>query len=444
MDPQMVAILNALKGPPGNILLALISHSRPLGTNELVTLTGWCESSVIAGLQKLERLGWVERQARYNGWALVRTIRVAVIPKIFAVPELALPPGEDSPGNREIHRSQPSGEPEGVQEPGGNREIYRSNRTPGLARPAGRQVSRASQGSPPLKARASPARRCPPVKKYRSERKKLGSQSTEESQEEDSTLQTPDLSSSSDSHSAPPAGKDSPGCPDPPLSCAQVPRILAATRQLFGERVMGDPARYPDPARLLAAIAEAYQNRRVLRKPARVVFKNLKNDRDISPEYLEDPLSFLPESFLQEAGLPRPRSPVRSAYSRYLAGLPDPASGEREECPAPSPLPDPDPSLSLPVSDPPARPAAEAWTMAQSILETQLDPGLFEKHLAGASLVRYDFPLNVFTVAVRDAYCRDWLQERLGKLAGRLLNGICGRPASVLFVAGDEIAEEHG
>jgi hypothetical protein len=274
-----------------------------------------------------------------------------------------------------------------------------------------------------------------------SSRASQGSQPEGESQEEDLNLKTPD-SSSSDSDSASPPQNGPPGCLDPLLASANVPRILAATRQLFGERVMGNPARYTDPVRLLAAIAEAYQNRRALRKPARVVFKNLRNETNISPEYLEDPLSFLPESFLQEAGLPRPRSPAKSAYSRYLAGLPDYDVDEEEQVQSPLALPDLDPSLSLLVADPPSRPAAEAWTLAISTLESQLDPDLFSKYLAGATFVRYDFPSNTFTVAVTDPYTRDWLQERLGKLIGRLLNGICGRPASVLFVTCDQVVEE--
>jgi hypothetical protein len=223
-------------------------------------------------------------------------------------------------------------------------------------------------------------------------------------------------------------------CRDPPLSPADVPRILAATRQLFGERVMGAPEEYPDPVRLLAAIAEAYQNRQALRKPARVVFMNLRKERNFYPEYLEDPCAFLPESFLEEAGLPRVRAALDPVHARYNAGLPDYADGGAEE-PADPPLPfEPHPSVSQEVGENPGCTAACAWSQAMSVLESQLDRGAFSRYLERSNLARYDDALNLFTVAVEDAYARDWLQERLAKLAGRLLVGICGRQANVLFL----------
>jgi hypothetical protein len=205
---------------------------------------------------------------------------------------------------------------------------------------------------------------------------------------------------------------------------------------------MGSPADYPDPVRLLAAIAEAYRNRQKLRKPARVVFKNLRDETNSFPETLDDPCAFLPESFLEAASLPRSRSPAHAARSRYSAGLPD-YEDEEEENPDP-PLPiEPHPSISQEVGDVPGRTAASAWSMAKSVLESQLDRGAYSKYLERSTLVRYDFALNLFTVAVEDAYTRDWLEERLAKLAGRLLVGICARQSSVLFVTCAEFAEER-
>jgi hypothetical protein len=143
---------------------------------------------------------------------------------------------------------------------------------------------------------------------------------------------------------------------------------------------------------------------------------------------------------LQAAGLPK-SSASKSVYSRYLEGLPD-YEVEKEDGfqELPSPF-EPHPSLSIPVNDPPARTAAEAWTLAKSVLESQLDPDLFLKYLSGSLLARYDSASNTFTVAVEDPYHCAWLQQRLARLIGRMLNGITGRPANVLFTTFDQVDE---
>jgi hypothetical protein len=441
-------------------LLALISSPGPLGTNELVNLTGWCEASVNAGLHKLELLGWVERLARYNGWSLVRQVRLSVIPRLFSVEEPSPSLDPDSDGNHKNLCSLSHEESKGVQDPienpviqgtavheqthpfpvlTGNRKSYGSDLPPGSLQTLIDRANDEIYCSPFLSASGFYGRRYPLRKKHPANRKNFGSRSQEEEVNLNRKTQT---LSSSDSDSTPPPENGPPGCQDPLLSPANVGKILAATRQLFGERVMGAPKQYPDPVRLLAAIAEAYQNRHALRKPARVVFKNLKNETDISPEYLEDPLSYLPESFLQAAGLPQPSTPAKSVYARYLEGLPAEESFEEGESLDSPALSDPHPSLSHRAGDHPTRTAVEAWTMAKSILESQVELGVYQKFFARACLACYDSASNTFTVTVEDALARDWLRERSTRLVERLLVGICNRPATVLFVTCDPVVEE--
>jgi hypothetical protein len=348
-DPYTLVILHALKGPPGSILLALLSSAEPLGPRQLVVLTGWGETSIIAGLQKLALLGWAERRSRYNGWVLSDLARSTVLPRLFPAafqagqgakdggnsiisnslsiqgiqledPEPcreqydvrfapfrdpaedqdqdgntmvfgslpsehpledhepagnsmmfgSLPSGDQAEDhepagnsmifgslpsehpvedlepavNIKIFNSLPSGDPAGDQAFAGNREIYSSNRTPGDARTACKQSSRASQGSGASKARASPARRYPPLKKRRASCDSRSSQFPEESQEEDLNLKTQDLSASSGSDFARPPQNGPPGRPGPPLSSAGAGEILDATGRPFGDRVMGAPARF--------------------------------------------------------------------------------------------------------------------------------------------------------------------------------------------------------
>jgi hypothetical protein len=282
IDPQTVAILHALKGPPASILLTLLSGAEPLGPQQLQVLTGWGETSLIAGLQKLALLGLAERRSRYNGWVLTGLARSTVLPRLFPVlfqaaqgvldggnikfsnslpsdhPQEDLEPAgntiiygsppsghpqedQDLDGNTIIFGSLPSGDPAedqgldgntiifgslpsgdsaGDEAFAGSMNIYGSDPAPGDALPAGRQSSCKSQGSRALKARAFPPRLCPSFKKSRARCKFCSSQFPEESQEEDLNLKTLGLSASSGSDFPRPPQNGPQGCLDPPLSSA--------------------------------------------------------------------------------------------------------------------------------------------------------------------------------------------------------------------------------
>jgi hypothetical protein len=305
-DPHTLVILHALKGPPASILLALLSGAEPLGPQQLQVLTGWGETSLIAGLQKLALLGLAERRSRYNGWVLTGLARSTVLPRLFPVLfqagqgaldggniKFSNSPPSDHPqedlepaGNTIIFGSPPSGDPAEDHEPAGNTiifgslpsgdpaedqgldgntiifgslpsgdsagdeafagsmNIYGSDPAPGDALPAGRQSSCKFRGSRASRARAFPPRRCPFLKKRWASFKFRGSQVPGESQEEDLNLKTHDLSASSDSDFARPPQNGPPDCPGPPLSSAGAGEILDATGQPFGDRVVGAPARF--------------------------------------------------------------------------------------------------------------------------------------------------------------------------------------------------------
>ena len=80
-------------------------------------------------------------------------------------------------------------------------------------------------------------------------------------------------------------------------------RILAAAQDLFGEPVILPIGVEIDHQMLLAVVAEAYDNRHRLRKPARVCSVNLQNGRWPGRRYLDEPSDHLPRSFLRQAGL---------------------------------------------------------------------------------------------------------------------------------------------
>jgi hypothetical protein len=69
MDPrELSSVMAQLKGAPLFVLCTLLGIGRPLGRNELATITTYSPGSVTAALQRLEFLGLAARSSRYGGW----------------------------------------------------------------------------------------------------------------------------------------------------------------------------------------------------------------------------------------------------------------------------------------------------------------------------------------------------------------------------------------
>jgi len=75
LTAQQVALLSAIKQAPASILLALWMNGEPMGSNDLVTTTGWSKNQVTAGLKKLAALDLVQQHNRYSGWQLTGKVR---------------------------------------------------------------------------------------------------------------------------------------------------------------------------------------------------------------------------------------------------------------------------------------------------------------------------------------------------------------------------------
>jgi hypothetical protein len=217
-------------------------------------------------------------------------------------------------------------------------------------------------------------------------------------------------------------------------------RILAATRSLFGEPVLGPPARYPDPRLLLAQIAEAYANRQRLKHPARVAYAKLEKGLPPDPGYLEDPAASLPPEFLQQLGLGKSAAETGAELEADPEAAEDePAEAEASEAEgseaegSETEL-EPHPSLRLPVRE--RGPAAEGvWQTATGQLEVEMPRAVFHAWMRPARLAEYDPASNTFTVSAPNAYARDWLACRLSGSITRLLTGICNRSAAVVFTS---------
>ena len=76
--------------------------------------------------------------------------------------------------------------------------------------------------------------------------------------------------------------------------------------------------------------------------------------------------------------------------------------------------------------------AEMAWQSALGQLQMEMPKASYDTWVRDTRIVTYDD--GMFTIAVKNAYARDWLESRLASTATRLLMGIMNREVSVRFV----------
>ncbi len=76
--------------------------------------------------------------------------------------------------------------------------------------------------------------------------------------------------------------------------------------------------------------------------------------------------------------------------------------------------------------------AEQAWQSALGQLQMEMPKASFDTWVRDTRIASYVDGL--FTVAVRNAYARDWLESRLSSTVTRLLMGIMNRSVDVAFV----------
>jgi hypothetical protein len=81
--------------------------------------------------------------------------------------------------------------------------------------------------------------------------------------------------------------------------------------------------------------------------------------------------------------------------------------------------------------------AEQAWQSALGQLQMEMPKASFDTWVRDSRMVSYEDGL--FTIAVRNAYARDWLESRLSSTATRLLMGIMNRAVEVRFTVAKEI-----
>ncbi len=76
--------------------------------------------------------------------------------------------------------------------------------------------------------------------------------------------------------------------------------------------------------------------------------------------------------------------------------------------------------------------AEQAWQSALGQLQMEMPKASFDTWVRDTQIYSYDD--GVFTIGVRNAYARDWLECRLSSTVTRLLMGIMNRSVNVSFI----------
>jgi chromosomal replication initiator protein len=85
--------------------------------------------------------------------------------------------------------------------------------------------------------------------------------------------------------------------------------------------------------------------------------------------------------------------------------------------------------------------AERAWQSALGQLQMEMPKASFDTWVRDTQIESYEDGL--FTIAVRNAYARDWLESRLSSMVTRLLMGIMNRTVEVAFIVKSNNAAEE-
>ncbi len=75
--------------------------------------------------------------------------------------------------------------------------------------------------------------------------------------------------------------------------------------------------------------------------------------------------------------------------------------------------------------------AAQAWQAALGQLQLEMPKAVFDTWVRDTEFITYED--GAFTIGVKNAYARDWLEDRLSSTVSRLLAGIMNRSVSIRF-----------
>ena len=84
----------------------------------------------------------------------------------------------------------------------------------------------------------------------------------------------------------------------------------------------------------------------------------------------------------------------------------------------------------------------QAWQSALGQLQMEMPRASFDTWVRDSKIVSYE--KGTFTIGVRNAYARDWLESRLSNTATRLLMGIMNQDVDIQFVVAGELESAPG
>jgi len=207
--------------------------------------------------------------------------------------------------------------------------------------------------------------------------------------------------------------------------------ILAASPILFGMPgvVRGQlDIETIDPLVALAVMAHCYSMRKTAKNPkglfapAGLAYKMLSEGREPRAEFLDEPLGYLPDDYLQKIGMQAEEKIELEVISE----------SESEITPA-----------IVTQSIKPDALAMTAWDSVKEQLSFEMNRPSFDNWVASSQALQFDG--SELTVGVCNAYTRDWLESRLESTVNRLLIGILNKEnVSVKFVVAEiEIDEDN-
>ncbi|MDF1519745.1 MAG: chromosomal replication initiator protein DnaA [Brevefilum sp.] len=74
--------------------------------------------------------------------------------------------------------------------------------------------------------------------------------------------------------------------------------------------------------------------------------------------------------------------------------------------------------------------AEHAWQATIGQLQLEMSKASFDTWVSSAQFLGYDEETSLFTIGVKNAYARDWLDDRLSAKLSRLLTGMIGTPVT--------------
>jgi hypothetical protein len=231
-----------------------------------------------------------------------------------------------------------------------------------------------------------------------------------------------------------------------------VKSLAWAVKDLLGEPVILTPDMQPEVKYFLGLVAEAWNMRDRLRKPARTIFCKIRDGEVARRRYQDDPMRWLPDWFQKELEALREPKQIHSHKREVRIGsklddnkvarseLPEVSENiyngdddifiEDEDEPL-TPSLSHDPSLHLPVGPGREISALQSWEKVMAQMRYEVHRELFNQCLQTARPVAFDAVQGWLVIQVENDYARQLFESRLRRTIERALYALADRPIRI-------------